>query len=148
MDFAHDRPITRDELDQMQQNLQWVYENTPRGRYVRANKTVKDTSLVIFGGMAHIPGNRNKNGAYAYVRFSTAFSPSCVPLVTTSVVVDWTKKIHCVVTGPNGTNTPTSGGFDIRVKTDITNKKKDYLQSDLYVHWIAMGFREGNINEF
>jgi hypothetical protein len=89
MDFVNDRPITRDELDQMQQNLQWVYENTPRGRYVKQNETVKDEGLVIFGGNVHILGNRDRSSARAAVRFSTAFSAGCHPLVTTSLCRHW-----------------------------------------------------------
>lgn len=99
-------------------------------------------------GSEKIGRDTTKNGAYAHVRFASAFSPNCKPIVTTGIVCDWAKKLHVVVTGPGGTNFPNSSGFDLRVKIQTNNENNENIRDDLYLHWVAMGFRQDNVNEF
>lgn len=148
MDFIDDRPITKDDLDQMQSNLQWLTDNTPRGRFVRNNNTVQEDSLVVLGGSSYIAPRPTENHALAKVRFSTAFDSDCQPSVTTGVVCNWKNKVHCVVAGPGEVNYPNSSGFDLRVKIQASTPQQEYIINPIYVHWIAMGFRDLSVNEF
>lgn len=145
--------MTRDLMDQIQQNLQYIKDNTPRGRlYKNTSKgiSLQDSLLVVIGGKTRIPRNRKSSTARATVKFGAAFASGSRPNVTTAVCADAQRTIFCVVNGPGGQAYPDHTGFEIScaVQDDPTTKKPDVFKKDFYVHWIAMGFRTDDLNEF
>jgi hypothetical protein len=151
--FKQHDTMTRDLMDQIQQDLQYINDNTPRGRLFRGTgKGLKtqDTLLVVVCGKAKINRNRKKPDAHATVKFGAAFDPRCNPNVTTAVCADHQRNLFVVVNGPKGKNIPDSTGFEIYavVQDDPTTKKTDVIKKDFWVHWMAMGFRRDDMNEF
>lgn len=151
VNFAQHDIISRDKMDQIQADLYWVYDNTPRGRLFRPNGDIlRDDLIVAIAGKKQINRNRKKSTAKASVKFGKAFAANCVPSVTTGVVADFQRNIFCVINGPKGKNLPDSTGFDISVavQDDPTTKKEDVIKKDFWVHWSAFGFRMDDMNEF
>lgn len=145
--------MTRDLMDQLQQDLQYVNDNTPRGRLFKNasnGTTLQDDLLVVICGRAKMNRNRKKPDTQATVKFGAAFDPSCTPNVTTGICADHQRNLFVVVNGPKGQTLPDSTGFEIYavVQDDPTTKKTDVIKKDFWVHWMAMGFRRDDMNEF
>lgn len=151
--FKQHEVMTRDAMDQVEQNLQWINDNTPRGRLYRKTKTgivIKEDLLVIIGGKTKISRNRKKSTGRATVKFGAAFDSNCNPNVSTAICADHQRTFFCVVNGPKGKNLPDATGFEISVaiQDDPKTKKTDVIKKDFWVHWIAVGFRTDDLNEF
>lgn len=140
--------ITRPDLDQLNSNLRWIQENTPRGRHYRDEGESRPVNIMMIAGKVHIRQNRKSDSATVGVKFERSFAPNCNPSVTTGVVADFQRKIFCVVHGPGGTNYPTNHGFQISVNIASENEKDDVIKKDFWVHWSALGFRKDDMNEF
>lgn len=145
--------MTRDLIDQVEQNLQWIKDNTPRGRLFRKTASgivLKDTLLIVVAGKTKINRNRKHPYASATVKFGLAFDPACSPNITTAICADHQRNLFCVINGPKGKKLPDSTGFDIHVavQDDPKTKKVDSIKKDFWVHWIAMGYRTDDMNEF
>lgn len=151
--FKQHDTITRDLMDQVQQNLQYVNDNTPRGRIYSgtgSSLTTRDTLLVLVGGKTKINRNKKKATANATVKFGAAFAPTCNPSVTTGICADHQRTLFVTLVGPQGTRLPTATGFEIHaaIQDDPNTKKSEVIKKDFWVHWIAMGFRTDDMNEF
>lgn len=146
--FAKHDIITRDTLDTLQQNYQWINENTPRGRFYRGGGVPTALNVVVVAGKKEIPQNKKRDWAVVPVRLGKSFAPSCSPSVTTGVVADFQRQIFCVVHGPQGVNYPTSEGFQISVNIASDKPKEDVIKKNFFVHWHALGFRTDDMNEF
>lgn len=145
VEFKKHDTVTRDLVDAMQTNTQWLKDNTPRGRNIYDNGSIVDSLAVMICGRVSIP--RNKKYAYAVksVKFGTAFDSRCRPNVTTGIVSESARQIFCVVNGPDGTLLPTSSGFDIFVTADDaaagTRTNRWAINKGFFVYWQAMGYR-------
>lgn len=151
--FKQHDTLTRDLMDQVQQDLQYINDNTPRGRLYRgagSGLTTTDTLLVVIAGRVKISRNRKRSDAQATVKFGAAFDPKCTPNVTTATCADHQRNFFTAVRGPNGQNFPDATGFEVyaAIQDDPTTKKTEVIKKDFYVHWIAMGFRTDDMNEF
>jgi hypothetical protein len=153
LSFKQHDTITRDQLDQVQQNLQWVKDNTPRGRFFRQTTkgpVAKDNLLVVIGGKAKISKNHKGSSSRATVKFGKAFASNCNPNVTTGICADAQRTLFCVLNGPGGVNLPNHTGFEIfcAIQDNPVTKKSEFIKKDFWVHWIAMGFRTDDMNDF
>jgi len=141
--------ITRSTLDQLQQNYQWIHENTPRGKFYREQGEPKMTNVRLIAGKKEIGQNKKGDTATVRVNFGgKVFHPNCKPSITTGVVADFQRKIFCVVHGPAGINYPNADGFQITVNIASDNEKDDVIKKSFWVHWQALGFRTDDMNEF
>lgn len=154
--FSKHDTITKQDMDQLQNNYQWIKDNTPRGQFYRAEKNIEQTLLVLVAGKRLIRRHPKTDSAKVAVKFGKVFAPDCRPAVTTGVVADFQKKIHCVVNGPGKTNYPNATGFEINVniagpkdkKGTPVRRRKDVIKKPFWVHWQAMGYRTDNLREF
>lgn len=148
--FVKHEILSRDRLDQLQANYQWINDNTPRGRLFMPNRPAKNKLLVIIGGKRQINRDRKNARAKASVKFGRAFAPNCNPNVTTGIVADFQRHIFCVVNGPKGKALPDSTGFEIAVavQDDPTTKKTEVIKKDFFIHWSAFGYRTDDMNAF
>lgn len=138
--------VTRDVLDQLNNNTRWVQENTPRSRFYRDLLEPSAENGVLIGGMVKIAKNKKSDTATVNVSFPTAFAPDCTPAVTTAVVADFQTKIFCSVTGLDQSGYPSANGFKVIV--DVDSGKGVGIKKNFWVHWNAFGYRADDINEF
>lgn len=148
VDFKQDEVITKAHLDQLQDNFQWIYENTPRARHMSLSGSPRDVRSVIVCGRVTFPVNKKKDTAGKTVRFGKAFGSGCRPHVTTGVCVKRQPRVYCILNGPGGMGYPTNVGFDVFLNVAALNKKNDHFKSTMYVHWMAHGWRTDDMNEF
>jgi len=164
MQYTRDDPITKDSLDTLQSNYQWLYENSPRGRYYEASGLPLDEKTIILAGKARIRKNRKSATERTSVRFGRTFDPRCQPHITTGIISDFQRRIYCVVNGPVGIDYPNANGFDIKATVHFDeeeikkqnkgkgkNKKKKVkpkIEREFFVAWHAFGFRADDMNDF
>lgn len=148
VNFSKHDPITRPDLNQVVANYQWINENTPTGRFRKPNDKLVDSYTLIIAGKARIGKKPKHDSARVRVKFGTGFDPSCHPAITTGVVCQEQRAVHCVVNGIKGTLYPNATGFEINVVIDNPNPKKDKIKRDFFVHWSAMGYRAEDMREF
>lgn len=73
-------PITTAKLDDMANNEQWLYENSPRVVYY-ANNVYRASGIKIMAGMTLISGAGNKFWGNV-VYFGDFFTPGTIPVIT------------------------------------------------------------------
>lgn len=145
--------ITLDTLDQMQSNLQWIKDNSPRSRTFLSDDTWMSTRTVILAGKVKINPNKKSDTGKAIVHLPPLFDPACTPMVTTGIIATWTRKIHCTVTGLGAASLPSAAGFEVYANVGLENmkakkvadrKKNDKLKKPVWISWIAYGYRSTN----
>lgn len=148
VNFSKHDPITRPDLNQVVANYQWINDNTPAGRFITQRDRMVDYYTIIIAGKAKIGKRPKMDSARVKVKFGARFDPDCKPAVTTGIVCQAQRSIHCTVGGLNKATYPNAIGFELRVKIDATSPKQDHIKSDFWVHWSAMGYRAEDMREF
>jgi hypothetical protein len=147
VEFTKHEVVTRQTLDQMQSNLQWIKDNTPRSRVYAPNGVPTDVLTVIVSGKALIKKNKKSDTGHANVKFrGNIFDPRCRPHVTRGINAGFQRNIFCTLHGPGKTNYPDSTGFAITVNIAADKDKQDAIKKNFYVHWQAHGYRKDNMN--
>lgn len=130
-------PITKDKLDAMVSNDNWLRDNMTVARY-SASGLNRTTGIRIFSGMASVKSSKSASRT-VNVNFGSYFSQSCNPIVTTGIVSKSQRQIFVTIDGPGSKPTPTRDGFQIHVMIGSNNKKKK-IKRDFYVAWQALGY--------
>jgi hypothetical protein len=135
-----DEPVFKDKLNQMTNNDQWLYENTPRLNFNTYG--VKRTSGVkIMAAIAIIPAS-GKAWSNTTFNFGTFFSSGCRPVVVTGTQVTgpsaWRQ--HVVITGLVGDYAPDHRGFRAHAGADKGTSVNNVINERIFVHFIAIGW--------
>lgn len=140
--FDDHEPVTKEKLDQLQSNIQWIVDNTPVALSVDAAGNAGISSMIIVAGRATIPITNGRAATRVY--FDGAFDASATPIVTTGVISDNYKQLWVGVSGIGDIIAPDPRGFDIGVLTKEPSSKAP----NVTVHWIAMGKRSPDYDRF
>lgn len=73
-------PISNAKLQQMADNDQWLFENSPRIRYSSSNNLVRDAGLKVLAGKT-MYGTSSTSAVYTDVYFGNFFSAGSHPVV-------------------------------------------------------------------
>lgn len=147
--FTKHQPVTKDDMEVTQANLQWLEDNTPRGRFFRENGAPTDVRSIVISGRVGFGKSRKDNIVRKKVRFGKAFHPDCHPNVTRGVVSDGTQSVFCVFNGPGGRLLPDSTGFEVVIMVPEDNiKDKWKIKKPFHITWHAYGYRRETVNAF
>lgn len=135
INWAPNELIGEDKMDQLANNTQWLYENTPRTLYTLPGGLKRPDGIRISSGKALIT-RRNAANAAVNVYFSNFFSARCEPVVTTGIVSNDAVQVFAVINGLGSTLNPTSSGFQVQVRLAASPK----IKRSFYVSWHAMGY--------
>lgn len=130
--------ITREKLNQMTANDQYIFENQPNAFY-NAHGIKKTTGLKIMAGYVYIAGGKAKHYQKA-VYFGNFFSVGCKPIVVTGQVIQKQSRIHCIIRGLTGEYWPDHRGFTAVVDSDELSTKSNYFHYGVNVQFIAVGY--------
>lgn len=130
--------ISDDRMDNINSNLTWLHDNTPRGLYTLPGGARKSTNIKISGGRVVIPASKS-DSASASVRFGNFFSAGCQPIITTGIVADFNRRIFCAING-FGELQPDHTGFQVFVNVAAEVNKNDKIASRFFVTWQALGY--------
>lgn len=129
-------PVTQQRLQQMANNLQWLYENNARVRYSAAG-IVRDNGIKIIAGKTPIPVSA-ADFTDCYVYFGSFFTAGCQPAVTVSLADMTYGQRKIVVSRGLGGNID-HRGFIAHVSS---NEPPGYA-ADIrggWLHWMAVGY--------
>lgn len=130
--------VGEDKMDQMNSNMSWLRDNTPRGVYTLPSGLRRVEGLRIASGRVLITA-RKSDSAIAPVRFGNFFSSRCQPIVTTGIVAEGQRKIFAIING-FGQLHPDHRGFQVAVNIAADAEKFDRISKSFYVTWQAMGY--------
>jgi hypothetical protein len=133
-----EEPTSVDKLNQMTNNDQWLFENTPRMKY-NAYSLNKQSGLKILATYAFMPYTLATAQSRA-VYFGSFFSVGCQPIVVaTPVPLGPQRRFHVAVNGI-GRAVPDHTGCFIQLSPDEWNTKNNRVSQSVYVHLIAIGW--------
>lgn len=137
--FSDDEVLTDDKMNQVQSNLNWIRENTPRAKYSYDTGAFKTTNIFIMGGKVsgefasewwHGAGDRSLFGE-KIVSFPESFAADCIPAVTFGVR-DWGEWGSVSFSAKDVTNV----GFTL----NSLNGKFIFNTRRYEVYWQAVGY--------
>lgn len=94
MRFSPDEVLTRDSMDQIQSNMTWIWENTPRGKHINENGTSRSTNILAICGktdgwvdqLSGLPMHQSQWYRWVLaekqISFGESFASECTPSVT------------------------------------------------------------------
>lgn len=130
--------ITREKLNQMTANDQWIFENQPNAFY-NAHGIKKTSGLKIMGGTVYVKAGKGKHYEVA-AYFGNFFSVGCRPIVILTPVIQKQSRIHFAVRGLAGDNYPDHRGFTAVVDSDELTAKRNYFHYTINVQFLALGY--------
>lgn len=136
--FVDGEAIDRDKMNQMANNMQWLFENTPRIKY-SAFSVVKSAGAKILAGVTTVPATQT-TFSQATVYFGSYFSSGCQPVVTATPIRNTSRARFEVIVNGIGRVYPDHRGCQISVMTDEYNATINKHITSLPVGWIAIGW--------
>jgi hypothetical protein len=136
--FVDSEAIDRDKMNQVANNMQWLFENTPRIKYA-AHGFVKASGAKILAGIATVPAT-NTTFSQTTVYFGSFFSQGCQPVITATPIRNTSRARFEVIVKGIGRVYPDHRGAQIAVMTDEYNATINKHITSLPVSWIAIGW--------
>lgn len=131
--------ITEGKLDQLANNAQWLFENTPRANY-RGHGVRKADGIRIACGLIPMPANKTA-AAEGSVYFGNFFNTGCRPIITTGLISPVQKQFFISINGLGNSNThPDNNGFQAHIRLNIQPNHAQNITKTVYVTWQAMGY--------
>lgn len=136
--FSPDEAITDDKINQAMNNVQWLFENTPR-MYYNAFGLKKTSGIKILTGVGVVPATKSTLSSTT-VYFGTFFSQGCSPVVVATPVRNaGPVRFETCVSGI-GQTYPDHRGCRLHISTDERLATSNYHPRALPVNWIAVGW--------
>lgn len=126
-------------FDQMTDNAEWLYNNTPRAVYTLPGGLRRAEGVKIASGRVIIAKQVKRDSATTTVRFGNFFTVRCEPIITTGIVAEHQTRIFCVINGI-GRLQPDHRGFNVGVNIAAERAKNDKISRSFYITWQAMGY--------
>lgn len=136
--WALGEQISKEKLNQMTSNDQYLFENQPNAFY-NAHGIKKTTGLKIMAGMVFIKSGKGKHYT-AECYFGNFFSVGCMPVIVTGQTIQKQSRIHCITRGVQGSYWPDHRGFTAVVDSDELTTKTNYFHYGVWVNYIAVGY--------
>jgi hypothetical protein len=126
--------ITTQKMNQMANNDQWLFENSPRIRY-NANGLVRDASLKVMAGKTPYP-LVSLNYVYQAVYFGSFFSAGCKPVITATIEApSGGHRNRVMIYGLTGGEVDNTG-----FQAVVTTEAAPTLGPAGFIHWQAVGY--------
>lgn len=138
MDFAPNTLVEETVLDRLVNNVQWIYENKPTAKWSNPDGTERTEGVKLLGGKLLMPITKAID-AGGVVRFNEFFNLGCAPVITTTLISSFERRIHHTIAGI-GQLQPDETGFNVYFGMDQRGKKKVTFTGVFALSWIAMGF--------
>lgn len=130
--------ITREKLNQMCSNEQWIFEKQPTITY-DAHGIVRNSGIKMYTGFL---GFTASNGVHQErtVDFGTYFSVGCKPIVLLTPIMATQSRIMTMVRGLPGEYWPDHRGFTIVIDSAEIDQKNNWLHYNSAVHYLCIGY--------
>lgn len=136
--FNPDEPISDDKMNQIANNVQWLYENSPRMLY-NAHGTKKGSGIKILSGMSIVPTSASTLSTVT-VYFGSFFSQGCRPVVVATPNGRGGRTRYMSTVKGIGYDYPDHRGAELQLTTDEYAAASNKHLIAITVHWIAVGW--------
>lgn len=137
--WTADQIIDEDTLDQINNNLVWLRNNSVQGKYTHLNGAVTGTGVKMLCGRKMLTAPKSDR-VTGQVKFGQVFTAGTIPVITTSIVSPSGKSALDHILMGIDDNQPNHQGFKVKVVVNAGKKKQDNLAKPIYINWIAMGY--------
>lgn len=134
----NDRSLSTERLQQMANNDQWLFENSPRIRY-SANNITRDSGLKVIAGKTAYAAQPTLDYTNVEVYFGSFFTVGCRPSVSTTVETSLSGNRKFASIRGFGGQEVDYRGFIAHVTAHET-VNHPWGISGGWVHWIAIGY--------
>lgn len=134
--WQDNEPLFTSKLNQMANNEQWLYENTPRMLYTPYNQRRTEGLKIASGILLCMPSPTGIQQHTVY--FGTFFSEACTPVVVTGLMHQGEVRITFGVKGIGQTYVD-HRGFELLGGVIPYGTAKAFTKQ-FWVPWIAMGY--------
>lgn len=132
-------PITKDKLDAMVSNDNFLKDNMISGQYSRGSIN-RRTGLRVLTGIMPVPSHP-KSGSYdKVVNLGTFFSQNCMPMITTGIYSQHHRKVFVTIDGPGNVKYPTSSSFAMHVRVEGAKAGAKINRKPFDIVWVAVGY--------
>ena len=136
--WSDSEPIDVMKLQQMTNNDQWLFENTPRMKYYGAG--TKTAGVKVLGSRLLLTPRTTATGT-ADIYFGGFFSVGCTPIVTASVSsTNWQRRWFVAVNSMTGNTVPDHNGARITVTSAEVAAANQKIAANLYLNVQAIGW--------
>jgi hypothetical protein len=132
--------LSQAKLQQLANNQQWLFENTPRTRYV-GNGLTRDSSIKMMSGkISH--GTAQVDYLDVPVYFGSFFTAGCRPIVVATVEGYTYGLRHYTQTRGLSNGEIDHTGFIAHVVSHelVNNTSTNWIKGTGWVHWTAVGY--------
>lgn len=135
---VNDKALTKEKLQQMANNDQWLFENTPRVRYTLLDGSLtRDTGGKILAGKALFGASPN-DWSERTIYFGNFFSAACKPIVQVTIETTGTHlRKYASIRGISGAEVD-HRGFICHLSAQERNAK--VVETWGLIHYTAVGF--------
>lgn len=130
--------ITREKLNQMCANEQWIFENQPNVMF-DAHGIKKNSGIKMYSGLISF-GSNSTTHQEKQVYFGNFFAVGCKPIVLLTPIMQTQSRIMCMVRGLPGEYWPDHRGFTVVMDTAEINPKNNYFHYSSSAHYLAIGY--------
>lgn len=137
----NDKSLTKEKLEQTSNNIQWLFENSPKMRYNYANGAlVRDNGLKIIAGKTWFGAVPGRDWADSWIYFGNFFSAACKPIVTATIeTTGWRLRKFVTIRSVSGAAEVDHRGFICHI-SDHETVVTPTIEAGGWVHWQAVGF--------
>lgn len=135
--FAPGDPLTIEKMNALANNMQLLYEKTPKTLY-KAYGITKDKGIRVYSTVLTIPPIKAVQG-WGTVYFGNFFSVGCKPVITLGVNAWPQHRYHTNFSGINQV-LPDHRGVQVRIQADELNVKNNKVSKTVYVNVTAIGW--------
>jgi hypothetical protein len=133
-----DEMIATSKLNQMAQNDQWLFENSPQVTY-KANGITRVKGIKIAAGRVLCTKTGTNKESHT-VNFGSFFTTGCSPIIVHSMLHYGEVRVHWGHKGIGSRALPDHTGFELLGSVDQYSLKVNFLTRNYYIDWIAIGY--------
>ena len=132
-----DEVVDASKLNQMSNNIRYVFERMPRLNYTAHGAGPKETGVRVLAGLAAVPALGDWQQVVT-VYFGSYFTQGCRPVVVSQLAGYNVIRIFNKIRGIGMTH-PDHRGFEagLVVAEEVNNRT---FQGASYLHWLAIGY--------
>lgn len=129
--------LSLEKMNQLQSNVQYLYENQPDVKYTFSSVT-RSSGVKILAGSLVLPASPTTDNTFGNVYFGDFFTPGCFPIINATPMVSVRKRVSVAVTGL----TRLEAGHDgCRLTVcQFETVRKNVITDALRVNYIAVGY--------
>lgn len=137
--------IDTQSLNTLNDNMVWLRDRTPSFNVQSGTGATRTTGIGIASGWVKMPKNKNRDTVGKNVYFKGFFIPNSRPSITTGTVTMWGPKLTTTLGGAGRSGLPDHTGFFVRCNVLADVKKRDKFTGNVWVSWIAVGWKASHL---